>query len=638
MITSYRRDAVVSWPYSLTDERRVLLDPTVDNNFERHFSPKLDGELVGRTRSARATIAIHDLNRSERRDQRYYRYHFLIDRLFEFVEAGYLPDEGRNKSYWDDIFNFSEIEFGGTWFLLLRRLILKIGSRLKYRPKVTPEAIGNTIFELLSRTDTGSLLAAAQSEVAAEDEKVRVAPSFIGAPASTRDPIASVEVSNFKAIESLKLDFAPPRLNMDRLDVRNAPSMVILGENATGKSSILEAITLALCSDSARQALKLRWPLLELDPSQLGDAQSTEELKGTTVRVTFASGDTSILTIDDGLPTTNGELGSITVPVFAYGAFRRFSAGTRRASPEKHIQNLFDSTLLSNPEPWLKKLGDIDFEMVVRALRNLLSIDGDFDVIERGGGRGIRMVTSVTEPDGTRHLSRTPLGVVSSGYRSMLAMLCDIMSGLLDPEVHPNFESFETARGIVLIDEIEAHLHPRWKVQVMSSLRAALPGMTFIVTTHDPLCLRGMGDGEVVVLQRIAAADSFRPSSMPILVEKMEELPSVTELRIEQLLTSDFFQLFSTDDAVADRQLAHIADLLAAQDRGEQLQPDEQRTLDGFKRDITSALPVGSSEVHRIVQEAVAEFLRRRREASSKTLRELRGKAKAEILAALEAL
>jgi hypothetical protein len=179
-------------------------------------------------------------------------------------------------------------------------------------------------------------------------------------------------------------------------------------------------------------------------------------------------------------------------------------------------------------------------------------------------------------------------------------------------------------------------LHPRWKVQVMSRLRAALPNITFIVTTHDPLCLRGMEDGEVAVLQRIATSESQVESQLPIIIESMEGLPSVANLRLEQLLTSDFFQMLSTDDANTDRRLAMIADLAGARARGELLTTEDERVLNSFRNDIANALPIGSSEVHQIIQEAVAEYLAKRRIASSQTLRRLRREAKDEILAALE--
>src|SRR5690349_10901139 len=95
-------------------------------------------------------------------------------------------------------------------------------------------------------------------------------------------------------------------------------------------------------------------------------------------------------------------------------------------------------------------------------------------------------------------------------------MACDLLRGLSE---RPGFDTFETAEAIVLIDEVEAHLHPRWKLQIMRGLRRALPAVTFIATTHDPLCLRSMGDNEVMVLQRVPVEDYDGKTGLPVSVE-----------------------------------------------------------------------------------------------------------------------
>lgn len=66
--------------------------------------------------------------------------------------------------------------------------------------------------------------------------------------------------------------------------------------------------------------------------------------------------------------------------------------------------------------------------------------------------------------------------------------------------------------------------------------------------------------------------------------------------------------------------------------RGEDLTADEIQTLAAFDDDIEEALPVGLSEAHRLVQEAVATFLKERRTASETRLRSLRAESKSEIL------
>ncbi|KAF1687793.1 hypothetical protein B1992_02545 [Pseudoxanthomonas broegbernensis] len=270
--------------------------------------------------------------------------------------------------------------------------------------------------------------------------------------------------------------------------------------------------------------------------------------------------------------------------------------------------------------------------MVVRTLRGILSIDGEFEVIVRDlQARQCSVVTATQDRNGNTVLNRTPLSAVSSGFRSVLAMACDVMQCLMDPRVYPGFETFVSARGVILIDEVEAHLHPRWKMQIMSSLRHALPGMTFVATTHDPLCLRGMGTGEVSVLQRIASVDYQDPTQLPVFVEQLVDLPNVEQLGVEQLLTSDFFQLFSTDEPKFEDRLAMIADLLVRR-RKEPLSVTDERIVTEFQRDIADALPIGTSEAHRLVQEAVALFLKERRTASEARMHELRTDTRNRIL------
>jgi hypothetical protein len=65
--------------------------------------------------------------------------------------------------------------------------------------------------------------------------------------------------------------------------------------------------------------------------------------------------------------------------------------------------------------------------------------------------------------------SRTPLSSVSSGFRTILALTCDVMRWLIERE--KGFTTLDAARGLFLIDEVEAHLHPRWKVTSMDGLR-----------------------------------------------------------------------------------------------------------------------------------------------------------------------
>lgn len=617
------------WQFGSPQENAQLLDPTQVGSFARHLTPLSDGLLMPSSKQGALTVAHFDLNRIQRRHQRYITYQ---QRLDELHACGLLAD----LSKIDQLTAFATLEFGGSWYLLLRRLlghlpVNGIGRDLK------PEQIGPALRLWLKAANPAALWANARQALQREDAELHGSDNSATVPVPVLESITAIDIRNFKAIEQLDLQLNPLPVRSSTGPEPVTPAMMILGENATGKSSILEAVALTLVPTAIRQALKLPLAELVMDPTQLGDDQGSPAAHAQ-ICLSLTNQRWVQLMIDRQTHVLSSNLGNQQIPVFAYGAFRRFSQARSPSGVHAHVRNLFDGSVLCNPEPWLNRLTQDRFDMVVRTLREVLAIDGDFDVIQRDpDSHTLQMVTAVRHPDGTPRLNRTPLNAVSSGYRSMLAMICDILKGLLSAKINPGFQSFQSARGVILIDEIEAHLHPRWKVQVMSRLRAALPKMTFIVTTHDPLCLRGMAHGEVVVLQRISTAESEAQRQAPVTIESMAGLPSVADLRVEQLLTSDFFQMLSTDDAHADRRLARIADLMGAKVRGE-LSADDERVLEDFNADITHALPIGSSEVHQIVQWAVAEYLEKRRAASSVRLRDLRRDAKDQILAALERL
>lgn len=79
-----------------------------------------------------------------------------------------------------------------------------------------------------------------------------------------------------------------------------------------------------------------------------------------------------------------------------------------------------------------------------------------------------------------------PAAVLSDGIRSMLTLVADIAFRIV--KLNPNLGPFAVTQttGIVLIDEIDMHLHPSWQQTVLGSLREAFPRIQFIVTTHSP--------------------------------------------------------------------------------------------------------------------------------------------------------
>ncbi len=382
--------------------------------------------------------------------------------------------------------------------------------------------------------------------------------------------IRAIEIHNFKGVGRLSFEF--PR-SADRR--RTLPCLMLLGENAAGKSTVLEAVALALAGTAA--ATRLNIPPSEFlrrdDPAgwDMIDPPAPEVL------IHFRDEDdpAKFGVTADGRQFTGSSRPSVLV--LAYGARRRF-ADKLRSSHEPYglIRNLFMPDLpLPSPGPWLLRVSqdEATFNAVARALREVLAVDVRDELVMDDAGR--MSVRVLGRP--------VPVERLSEGYRSLFSLAVDIMRNLLR-----SWPDFERARAVVLIDEIEVHLHPRWKMRIVSALRRAFPGVQFIISTHDPLCLRGMDNGEVNVVERDADDN----------VHLLGDLPPISGMSAEQILTSEYFGLFSTADPELEWNFAHAAGDADA----ERLRDDE----------LIAGVVLGDTIKQQLVHEALDQYLAER--------------------------
>jgi predicted ATP-binding protein involved in virulence len=97
---------------------------------------------------------------------------------------------------------------------------------------------------------------------------------------------------------------------------------------------------------------------------------------------------------------------------------------------------------------------------------------------------------------------RLPVSYLSDGIRNLIALVADLAHRAVRLNPHLGAQACESASGIVLIDEVDMHLHPSWQQTVVGSLQSAFPNIQFIVTTHSHLvvstvpmeCIRIVGD------------------------------------------------------------------------------------------------------------------------------------------------
>ncbi len=394
--------------------------------------------------------------------------------------------------------------------------------------------------------------------------------------------IEQVMLHNFKGITHLELRFPPPCGDQESW-------VMLLGENGTGKSSILQGVALTLMGERQSNSLSL-------DASRFVKNDSTESEAWVEVRLSGLDRPVRMRARRDS-PNFTVEPKEPKVLLMGYGA-TRLLPHPGQAVPFTHyirVQNLFDPTApLTDAETWLtdpSTLDDTQFDQVATALKDLLLLRDEDHFVRESGAVYANVLGA-----------RLTLRQLSDGLQSVLALAADIII-----TTHEYWPSMQDAEGIVLLDEIEVHLHPSWKLQIVNRLRRTFPRLNFLVTTHDPLCLRGLQEGEIVLLRRDREDQ----------VEGVTNVPSVDHLRADQILTSFLFSLPSTRSGDSAAMVSRYSRLLGEENRS----PKEEAELRELESALRDMLLTGETPLQRKVEQAVKKaFLELAAEESKQPL------------------
>ncbi len=572
--TNDRAMPLTSWRNCDRVEKPLLLNPCRDKP-SSHLSYSLTGECYALSERGAGTISILSLNRPELVERRKAAIEAAMSSLHNYRKRGAVSRQVVTQ----DLTRLlaPEMEFCGGLAIFLSSP-LRMSQDSKIGIDISKEINPHEIIEFVTNSDSDKLSWYVASLRSLTSDKLNYLSKRATGP--TRNlrvdrertsrhrldsRITKIHLRNVKGIRNLSLKIGRP----DSFDHKYSPATALLGENSCGKSTILQAVALTLMPKKLTQVISTE-SKIDFVHRHRGSNSMPDEAE---VKIEFSSGHTQILKISaSGKLTRIGEGDAL---ILGYGAHRMF--GDEQDSVLSFpLANRTKSLLTRNSKlphsaAWLRNEDDPEFEAVSRAMREILSL-GETDEITRDRERNILV-------DRGGDVAR--MSELSDGYRSLFAMSLDIMRNMM--AVYGNLEE---AKGIVLIDEIELHLHPRWKMKVVGALRQAMPSVQFIFTTHDPLCLRGLYNGEAHVLVRDATGD----------ICTLEGLPNVRAMRAEQLLTSEYFGLSSTSDP----DTARAIELRALEGKDE---PRRAGTIS------VERLPIGDSISDQIINEGVRRHL-----------------------------
>lgn len=385
-----------------------------------------------------------------------------------------------------------------------------------------------------------------------------------------------LKLENVRSIPSLDLDFS------DGDAVRQWT--LLLGSNGTGKSTILRSIALLLAGSDALPDLigrPGRWVRYGTDQAKLTAEIVTKAGERRDVGLTLRP-DQSMRDVFDENDESLGELDAAlehtarSYLVVGYGVSRRPSSKTAAIEPSQRLRSAAVATLF-DPDARLQPIEnwaiDLDYrqesdglDAVREALAHLLP-DVRFDHIDRDDKSLV-----FTTVDG-----KIPFDQLSDGLQAMASWLGDLLFRVT--ETFQDYRRPLSARGLLLIDELELHLHPTWQRRLIASIRAALPNFQVVATTHSPMTAHQAGAGELFALKRERVSDEEGE------VSRLTHYPVAPQsLLVSQLIASPMFEIGTLQSRAIELARERYLELRDKPERD----PAEERTFAQLQRTLAN--------------------------------------------------
>lgn len=415
--------------------------------------------------------------------------------------------------------------------------------------------------------------------------------------------IKSINLENFRCFKNEKINLAED-------------FTVLVGDNGSGKTAILDALAVALGGllggfegVKSREILTDEVRLEHYERGSVIDSQPQYPLRVTCEAIIQDHLYTWTRALNkEGGRTTRNEAKAIIkyaekvqkevrqgnnqtlLPIISYYGTGRLWVQKKQKTEEtlaRLQQRFLGYTDCLDPASneklmtkWFKKMTLIHFQdekepAELRAVKDVLkyclrNVDGnetdhrEVDIFF--SAKTDELEVTFVDRDGNKE--RLPFRMLSDGYRNTLGMIADIAyrMAVLNPQLLEGVT--QETPGVVLIDEIDLHLHPKWQRHIVSDLKAIFPKVQFIVTTHSPNILTTIPKENVIIIDDCRIVEktpyTYGRDINSILYDLMEVKlrPNDVQTQIDK-----FYELLEKEDfQQAEQKLTELSQLMGEND------------------------------------------------------------------------
>lgn len=415
--------------------------------------------------------------------------------------------------------------------------------------------------------------------------------------------LKKVHIKNYKAIEELDIDLKPG-VNL------------LIGDNGTGKTSVLEGIAVALggmfvnvAGVSTKNIVK---DDVRLKIKPLGDSSTSVEycepvLAGCTLHVSDGQ-DFTWNRVKEEVSSTHTKIENKDVciwmkkmtnnsetilPLISFQSAARawrvkrgdFGTELKKKLDDRrcgYIGCLDSSMDVKSVQQWCLKqeVTVLTKEKKIREYEMFKTIVASFmkEINELENTPEIYYSPQFDELVYKDDKTEMPISKLSAGYQSLLWMIMDMAYRVC--MLNPELESKNQISGIVLIDEIDLHLHPKWQWNVIEALRKTFENVQFIIATHSPIVISSSKETNLVLLDneqevsylpdcygyevedvlRYRQESVSRPKKVKVLVQQIENAVDDIDFDTALVLLENLKTVLGKDNSEYKKMAGIIAD------------------------------------------------------------------------------